>query len=320
MMRKRIERGGALLLGFAVVLSAMILPEVYAAEAVDTQRECSITFSVSSTDYAEELAGAQIPVDLYKVASIDVSGNYTAEGSFAELDLSFTENDDTAAAVWEERAADAVGMIGDTAPTAEVSVVNGTAEADGLAAGMYLVVAEETSTDYYNYSFAPYLISLPDNDYYDGGSDAWIYDVQVGLKPEQTERYGSLQINKTLVGQNITMGDKATFVFQIDIRTPKGETDQKLASIDFIGGAASGSAVVDEIPAGSQVTVTEIYSGAAYELTASEGNAVITADETVSTSFTNEHNGSWNGGYGVVNNYSPDENGQYVWTSSAAEN
>lgn len=320
MMRKRIERGGALLLGFAVVLSAMILPEVYAAEAVDTQRECSITFSVSSTDYAEELAGAQIPVDLYKVASIDVSGNYTAEGSFAELDLSFTENDDTAAAVWEERAADAVGMIGDTAPTAEISVVNGTAEADGLAAGMYLVVAEETSTDYYNYSFAPYLISLPDNDYYDGGSDAWIYDVQVGLKPEQTERYGSLQINKTLTGQNVSMGSEASFIFQVDITTPKGETDMKLVSIDFTDGAASASAVIDEIPAGSQVTVTEVYSGAGYELTASDGNAVITADEIASTSFTNEYNGSWNGGYGVVNNYSPDENGQYVWTSSAAEN
>ena len=53
----------------------------------------------------------------------------------------------------------------------------------------------------YLYKFNPYIISLPDNLYYQSGDakdDAWIYDVTTGLKPERENRYGSLKIVKTL--------------------------------------------------------------------------------------------------------------------------
>ena len=44
------------------------------------------------------------------------------------------------------------------------------------------------------------------------------------------------------------------------------------------------------------------------------------AGETAVVSFTNEHDGRTNGGYGVKNNFKLDENGQYQYTEPAAKN
>ena len=44
------------------------------------------------------------------------------------------------------------------------------------------------------------------------------------------------------------------------------------------------------------------------------------AGETAVVSFTNEHDGRTNGGYGVKNNFKLDENGQYQYTEPAEKN
>jgi len=64
----------------------------------------------------------------------------------------------------------------------------------------------------YRYSFQPYLISLPNNNYYkaaegEEGDDTWIYDLvnnaqgnnAIGLKPAKEDLYGSLVIEKDKV-------------------------------------------------------------------------------------------------------------------------
>ena len=79
-------------------------------------------------------------------------------------------------------------------------------------------MADKAQTTNYEYTFTPYLISLPNNYYYQTGDDEWVYELsEVVLKPEQTPRYGSLVIDKTLRDFNATSGAQATFVFQIDI-------------------------------------------------------------------------------------------------------
>ena len=307
MMNKRLKQGSTFLLAVALTFPLLTLPGAKAANAIDTDAECSIQFDIGGN--SSELLSASIPVNLYKVASVDVSGNYTATGTFAKLDLSSVSADnlDTAAATWSERAAEAKKLLkDDTEPTTTVTLTQGRGTATRLKTGLYLVDTPKVITPNYTYTFTPYLVSLPTNNYYNGkdASDNWIYNLTgsnaVGLKTEQHVRYGNLVINKELVDHNATFGDEATFVFQIDI------------------------------PAGSHVKVTEVYSGASYELASAKSQETdIIANPEKETevefkpaevSFINKHDGRTNGGYGVKNNFKLDENGQYQYTEPAEKN
>jgi len=333
MMNKRLKQGSTFLLAVALTFPLLTLPGAKAANAIDTDAECSIEFDISGN--SSELLSASIPVNLYKVASVDVSGNYTATGTFAKLDLSSVSADnlDTAAATWSERAAEAKKLLkDDTEPTTTVTLTQGRGTATGLNTGLYLVDTPEVVTTNYTYTFTPYLVSLPTNNYYSNGNDTWIYDLTkeynsaVGLKPEEHARYGDLKINKTLAHHNATTGKKATFVFKIEITPLKGKTETRIESLDFEA-AGDSSVTITKIPAGATVTVKEEYSGASYKLTsANDQNATIVATDRgakvdpASVSFTNDIDNNMNGGYGVKNNFKLDENGQYQYTEPAEKN
>ena len=343
MMNKRLKQGSTFLLAVALTFPLLTLPGAKAANASDTDKECSIQFDIGGSS---ELLKAGIPVNLYKVASVDESGNYTATGTFAKLDLSSVNADNLADATaeWKKRANDAKEMLTDSdgntvvEPPKTITLTdnpNDDHTITGLKTGLYLVDTPKVITPNYTYTFTPYLISLPTNNYYNNNhtNDDWIYNLTgsnaVGLKPEQHVRYGNLVINKELVDHNATFGDEATFVFQIDIEKPDGKKETRIEELTF-NAAGSDSVTIEKIPAGSTVTVTEVYSGASYKLT-SENNVTATivandekeagqAGETAVVSFTNEHDGRTNGGYGVKNNFKLDENGQYQYTEPAAKN
>lgn len=334
MMNKRLKQGSTFLLAVALTFPLLTLPGAKAANAIDTDAECSIQFDIDGN--SSELLSASIPVNLYKVASVDVSGNYTATGTFAKLDFSSVSADnlDTAAATWSERAAEAKKLLkDDTEPTTTVTLTQGRGTATGLKTGLYLVDTPEVVTTNYTYTFTPYLVSLPTNNYYSNGNDTWIYDLTkeynsaVGLKPEEHARYGDLKINKTLANHNATTGKKATFVFQIEITPLKGKTETRIESLDFEA-AGDSSVTITKIPAGAKVNVTEVYSGASYKLTsANDQKATIVATDRgatnttpASVSFTNDIDNNMNGGYGVKNNFKLDENGQYQYTEPAEKN
>lgn len=338
MMNKRLKQGSTFLLAVALTFPLLTLPGAKAASAIDTDAECSIEFDISGN--SSELLSASIPVNLYKVASVDVSGNYTGIGAFSKLDLSSVSADnlDAAAATWAERAAEAKNLLkDDTEPTTTVTLTQGRGTATGLDTGLYLVDTPKVITTNYTYTFTPYLVSLPTNNYYsgNGASDDWIYDLTkeynsaVGLKPEQHVRYGNLVINKELVDHNATFGNNATFVFQIDITTLDKKTETRIEELTF-NAAGSDSVTIEKIPAGSHVKVTEVYSGASYELASAKSQETdIIANPEKETevefrpaevSFINKHDGRTNGGYGVKNNFKLDENGQYQYTEPAEKN
>lgn len=338
MMNKRLKQGSTFLLAVALTFPLLTLPGAKAASAIDTDAECSIEFDISGN--SSELLSASIPVNLYKVASVDESGNYTGIGAFSKLDLSSVSADnlDAAAATWAERAAEAKKLLkDDTEPTTTVTLTQGRGTATGLDTGLYLVDTPKVITPNYTYTFTPYLVSLPTNNYYsgNGASDDWIYDLTkehnsaVGLKPEQHVRYGNLVINKELVDHNATFGNNATFVFQIDITTLDNKKETRIEELTF-DAAGSHSVTIEKIPAGSHVTVTEVYSGASYELASakSQETDIIANPEKKSeeefrpaeVSFINKHDGRTNGGYGVKNNFKLDENGQYQYTEPAEKN
>lgn len=337
MMNKRLKQGSTFLLAVALTFPLLTLPGAKAASAINTGQKCSIEFDISGN--SSELLSASIPVNLYKVASVDESGNYTATDAFSKLDLSSVSADnlDAAAATWAERAAEAKKLLKDDTEPTTTTLTQGSGTATGLDTGLYLVDTPKVITPNYTYTFTPYLVSLPTNNYYsgNGASDDWIYDLTkeynsaVGLKPEQHVRYGNLVINKELVDHNATFGNNATFVFQIDITTLDKKKETRIEELTF-SAAGSHSVTIEKIPAGFHVKVTEVYSGASYELASAKSQETdIIANPEKETevefrpaevSFINKHDGRTNGGYGVKNNFKLDENEQYQYTKPAAKN
>lgn len=318
-MKGRVKASFAGALAFCLLLSGMALSDVNAANAIDTSAKCSVEFHAPTEDGFGELNNLEIPVFLYKVADVDVSGKYSSLEAFQELGLEQV-NSETTAKEWEEKAEKAYAVIAGNEDQADgeenhkiqpipqtASIKNGLGTATEIPVGMYLVVAETVQSPEYEYSFNPYLLALPNNYYYSNQTDDWVYDVKgASLKPEKKERYGSLVIDKTLKTYNATLG-RATFVFQVEGKKTDGTAYSNVASIVF-DQAGTASVRLDQIPAGMEVTVKEVYSGASYELDSNEEvTAKIVADEEAHVGFSNEHNGKMNGGASVVNHFTKNE-------------
>ena len=179
MMNKRLKQGTTFLLALALAFPLLTLPGARAANAIDTDRKCSVAFNVSGEDNELTANGTNITVNLYKVADVDVSGNYTATEDFKKLDVSSVSADNNAAAnTWAARAKEEQKLLKDSVnPTATVTLAAGTGSLADLATGLYLVDTPEVVTTNYTYTFTPYLVSLPTNTYYSNGNDTWIYDL-----------------------------------------------------------------------------------------------------------------------------------------------
>ena len=211
-MKKRIRTAGALTLAAITVLSAASLSSVYGALGVDTEQKCSLTFTLDGTEFAE-LNEVEIPVDVYQIADITEEAQYTAHTGYEGLGLDQISSTTTAEA-WMQMAEDAMKIVEDTKaePTAVTTVEKkagestATGKIENLKTGMYLVAAETVQTSEYTYDFSPYLVSLPNN-YYSGEhpDDTWVYDVTTGMKPQQTQRYGDLEIVKDLTAYNTSL-------------------------------------------------------------------------------------------------------------------
>ncbi len=98
------------------------MPEL---NAIETNRKCSVAFNVSGEDNELTADGTDIIVNLYKVADVDVSGNYTATKDFTGLNVSSVSADDKDAAErseWADRAKEAQKMLKESVePTATVT-------------------------------------------------------------------------------------------------------------------------------------------------------------------------------------------------------
>ncbi len=291
-----------------------------------------------------------IQVNLYRIADVDEGGRYRLLPDFAasqELRGLEAADADTAAGQWSQWAAAAaqlaLGTVGeDGVPvppaggerkpdgSAEIVLQDGRAAGavENLSVGLYLVNVLPVDTAAYRYSFIPYLVSLPNRSYQaqdaggQAGEDAeeWIYGneegkrIYVGLKPERADRYGSLVIEKKITAYSETFRG-ASFVFEVKAVKDDRVVYNDVVSLSF-DSYGTRSVRIEKIPAGAEVTVTEVYSGANY--VPADGNnvksAVIAAEEEdAKVSFENEYEGTNNGGNASVVNhfvYGKDEAGQ----------
>ena len=329
-MKKRIKTAGALTLAAITVLSAAGLSSVYGALGVETDEKCTLTFTLDDTEF-DELRSLEIPVDVYKVADITEEAVYdtTNHTDFADLGLEKVSST-TTAEEWAQMAEDAMKIVEDKGitPTADVKVTKpaGAAESTGvinnLETGMYLVQAETVQTSEYTYDFTPYLVSLPNNYYSkENPDDTWVYDVTTGMKPQQTQRYGDLEIVKNLTEYNASLKD-ALFVFQVEGTRNGEQVYSDVVSIKF-NQAGEKSVLVKHLPAGTKVTVKEVYAGGSYSNTSGDTQETVivaegVTDNPASVSFTNTYNGKLIPGTGIVNHFE-NKDGEWSWEQQTDE-
>lgn len=317
----------AVFIAVLMVFTVMVFKNVEAALPVDVNKKCHLEISLSSSNYVEDLSKSNIDVELYRVASISQAGNYTGLGAFKKIDWSTVKYDASQSAkTWKERAKEASKEIKNEKPVYTTTLKNGNVQINDLNTGLYLVVIKDNESDYYSYEFTPYLVSLPNNYYYSTGDDTWYYDLTgmraVGIKASRTPRMSAIRITKTLTNLNTTLSSKATFVYQVDIESLEGEKETRFITMNF-DVATEKSIVVSSIPAGSKVTVEEVYSGAGYEIVGSskvELGPISVSDSLAQARFVNRANDEIQGGYGIVNNYKYSDENQDYEVSQIEEN
>lgn len=283
--------------------------------------------------------------------------------------------------------------------TREVSFVEGQAQDvvfSGLDTGLYLVIARGSSltdpadylaetiktddpehpdrsyvatmaySDTEVYTFQAMLVTLPgltpNTDPATMGSNPWtypwVYNVNVILqdKYEKTDRYASLEIVKNLT--DFREGEAVTFLFSVEAVRDGAPVYSNIIPVSF-DGAGQGSALIERIPVGADVVVTEVDSGAVYQLTGTvnaaarpnaaggtasvnavagansitisnipagnirigngEQETMVSAGSTVTVTFTNAYNGSGNNGGSVVNAFDRGEDGGWTLEQTYAD-
>lgn len=327
------------LLACALVAAAAV-PGAYGAQPIDPAIGLTLTLTSANLSDPEYIADLneipEIEVKLYKVASVTNYGEYS---SVAPFDLGNLENMN--AEKWEKSAQEAAKLVAEnpagvrTPIDATLKGVDGKLSTGGISIaepGMYLVMVAQAHGKLFSFSFEPYIVAVPGNNFYSAGEqgeDAWVYNVSAGLKPQVERLPGKLEIVKTL-DEYATITGEVTFVFQIEGRFPdeEGIVYSNVAAMSFTG-PGSKSVVLEGIPAGLEVTVTEVYSGGSY----SSLDAVITPSKTVTIAadqmdaedveqtaanqvrFTNTNDDKLIPGNGVVNAFEKsDEN--WKWDST----
>lgn len=330
------------------------------AQAVNVSAGCSITANVDTARYPNPPDNLQIalykvadavPEDGYDAFTFASTQNFTSMRS----DIDALNGQTTAStSALEAMAQTAAGIVASAqtplAPVAGTPASAGSA-ISGLDAGIYLLVAsgadisddaeihgsltnlggkwvsEAYSADN-KFTFEPQLVSVPTKDAAAGSIPTtatpgeWIYNVNVTLKCDYAPRTGSLRITKNLLEMAQIQGvaNEATFVF--DIKGYRGDelVYTNVASIKFTA-AGSDSVVIDNIPAGLTVVVSEVYSGTSYTTVTDtpQSTTIVATDHPTITvdpatvNFENTYDGNSNRGGSVTNSF---EFGDEEWTWS----
>lgn len=320
----------AKLLALVLTLSMLagVILSVSAGTAIDPDRKCSVTIGPANF---EELKEIDIEVDLYRVASVDAYAQFTALPGFESLDFSPKQEGDEKWQSEEQKAIELIAAEDSTiVPTTTATIHHGTDRVYDMETGVYLALAhlpgaekkdyiirsEEDGKLYtymetpeFAYTIVPTMISLPGSEDGMTSSDNWEYDRIFSLKMDQKNRFGDLIIRKTLNTYSEIQGD-VTFVFDIQA-TLDGKLVYSNVEALIFDGPGPREIRVSHLPAGAEVTVTEVYSGASYKLTSDPTQtATIIAEGMegypVSVSFTNDYDEKIEGGHGVINKFSHD--------------
>lgn len=177
------------------------------------------------------------------------------------------------------------------------------------------------------YTIMPQIICVPTKLSADGSTAVstladgeWVYDQQIVLKMSVEPALGSIRIDKTLTGH--TGDEEVTCIFQVDAYYPTTDTlySSEVYSVAFNAGGSK-SLLIEGLPIGALVHVTEVYSGANYiSSVPAPGflDVTVLAGETASVAFTNTRDNERSGG-GITNHFTyqiQDGVGTWNWTQT----
>ena len=325
---KRItKRASVLALCLCVIMTALSTT----VASVDLSRPCSFTVSYGTSDYAEEMARADIVFDVYKVADTvgaEIVGDaYSYSYSMLPPYSSLTISDSMDNAAWQSLSQQAIDIaLADDTPVITGRAVGETVYAadngEDLLSGLYLIVPRGRDIeDYvtkrtndsgelvtgtvarygeYEYIFAPDLVGIDPRE-----------NLSFALKSVRELRRGRVEIIKIL--NTYETSEPATFVFSIDAVLDGENIYSNTAALTF-DQAGSQTVYTGEFPIGTVVTVAEVYDGTNYRsLSPTEQTVTVESDETVEITFINEYSSGGLGGHGIINNFTYDGE-TWVWT------
>ena len=338
-------------LALGICLLVMLTLRGIAAKALDNINNDTLTViktNSADTSFSGDIRQAAIDVDLYKIYNAVPSTKYEIYDyeNIEGVDLKpLADYKGTDGQVdWEALATDAQKLLDDgkltrtTYGTIPANADSG--DITGLTDGLYLVVAHPTTTSIYEYTFSPAVAAVPSKN--DANGDGiistsfddgeWQATGKITLKPKRLPLYGALEITKIITEPD---PQEALFTFHIVGDTPQGEGYDNYASVTIKPNAekeedrTKGSVIVDHIPAGTVVTVTEEYAAGRYDIgtvSIDDGTSVIVADNEDGThnlihfSCKNTRKGDSYGGHGVQNNFRYDNAYQeWPWTPTPAD-
>ena len=274
--------------------------------------------SASNPETDVKNANAQVNVYLVATASKDASYdtyNYTFDvEAFKELGKGFDQASMTSDS-WIKMADAAKGIVEKNNVSPNVTAPLGES-ITGLRDGIYLVLIPDAQSDINTFSFTPALVSLPGKV---GADGAPVYNTSAGrwtntnpvvpvplvAKWSNKQLLGSLRINKTVNGFD---GRPATFTYHIVDTETGGAKYENYAAVQYTSDGVQ-STTVGGIPAGMNLTVTEVNTGARYQVAGdATKTATVSGSETVAVDFVNEPNGSGKVGHGIENHFVFSEN------------
>ena len=324
----------------ALAVSGFGAYQVHASKLIDTEKDIYIKAEVEQDSQFYPHYQGEVTIKLYKIADVKNNGEIgeIADGfKNSGVDLSFLEGDKATVESIKANIADkAYGVVNEVNPSATITIDRAAGATSGSAQverGLYLYVPQSAKNARYEYDFTYYVIMAPSSNYISGvdATNEWLtnaagdYESAFKLKPVETQREGSIKINKTLDTFNTSLGT-ASFIFEVEAVLDEQVVFSNVYSIDF-DSYGTNSITIDGIPATAVVSVKEVYSGAAYQVVEGKSDTVegitIVADETQQASFENTYDDRVNvGGASTVNTFKfekTENGGSYIYVTNLPE-
>ena len=184
------------------------------------------------------------------------------------------------------------------------------------------VYATRVVTDDYEYLYRPQLLTVPTKvseehvQQYNTAYGNWVNSLTIYAKPTREANNGDLKIIKNVSNPG---PDPVDFVFEVTWKDKSNNDVTKVVTMTFKGDTRKEYTLVNTVPIGTEVTVTEVHSGIGYtavtgpQTVTIQAPAAATADgETAAVrnvvEFTNDHTGP-GGGHGILNRFTAGSDG-----------
>lgn len=275
-MTPRFKRILTAALSLALALSLGV--PVFAAEE-NAAPACSVTLNVTDEGgQRQDLAETVLTVDVWKVATLEQAGGaFSLTEQFASLAANAQWNGGvlSASTAMQDLLDAALAVLAadpEAAPDmqAQTQAVGGTIQLPGM--GLYLLAPQDAQTSTWEYTFSSILLAVPAMDQESG---QFVYECDITMKPERDSRLAEIIIEKTLREYNATLGP-TTFLFEVRGVLNGEVVYSNIVPLTFLG-VGTQSVTVSGIPAGADVTVTEVYSGGSYDVV--DGRVSVTVED-----------------------------------------